>query len=112
MESSNSFLQKVYKRIFRLFPMRIAKKLGLDRERFCKMVVITKMLLSNVLGHAAELHYEKALTKNNITFKKAPTDEHYDYIVNNKKDQVKRWEVESTNQKYLPFHYRRVMFKP
>jgi hypothetical protein len=65
------------------------------------MILTTKMLLSNVIGHAAELHYEKELTKKGIKFKKAPTDVYYDYTVNNKKDQVKRFESASTNTEFL-----------
>src|SRR6056297_2330202 len=81
--------------------MRIAEKLGLDDEIFCRMVIKTKMLFSNVIGHAAELHYEKYLRKKGISFEKAGTDEHYDYIVDGKKDQVKRWETASTNLKRI-----------
>ncbi|MBN2197900.1 hypothetical protein JW698_01745 [Candidatus Wolfebacteria bacterium] len=81
--------------------MQIAKKLGLENEVFCHMVVKTKMLFSNVLGHAAELHYEKYLKNKSIRFKKAGTDEHFDYIVQGKKDQVKRWETDSTSSKNL-----------
>src|SRR3989344_8233040 len=78
--------------------MQIAKKLGLEVEPFCRMILTTKMLLSNVLGHAAELHYEEYLIKNKIKFQKAPTDEHYDYILRGKRDQVKRWESLSTDE--------------
>ncbi len=81
--------------------MQIAKKLGLEDEVFCRMVVRTKMLFSNVLGHAAELHYEKYLESKGTKFKKAGTDEHFDYIVQGKKDQVKRWETDSTSSKNL-----------
>ena len=41
--------------------MNIAEKLGLSIEHFCRMATTTKMLFSNILGHAAELHYEKFL---------------------------------------------------
>lgn len=75
--------------------------MGLEIEPFCRMIITTKMLFSNVLGHAAELHYEKHLTENKINFEKAPTDKHYDYIVNGKLEQVKRWETDSTSQKTL-----------
>ncbi len=81
--------------------MEIAKKLGLDVEPFCRMIMTTKMLFSNVLGHAAELHYEKYLENKGIKFQKAPTDEHYDYLVNGKKEQVKRFETDSTNEKFI-----------
>ena len=54
--------------------MKIAKNLGLTDEAFCRMVMTTKMLLSNVLGHAAELHYEKDLIKKGVKYKKAPAD--------------------------------------
>jgi len=81
--------------------MNIAKKLGLEVEPFCRMILTTKMLLSNVLGHAAELHYEKYLIKNNIKFQKAPTDTHYDYVLDIVRDQVKRWETSSTNKKKI-----------
>jgi hypothetical protein len=77
--------------------MIIAIKLGLDPEIFCRMCLTTKMLLSNVIGHAAELHYEKYLIKNNLNFQKANTDEHFDYLVTGFRDQVKRFETESTN---------------
>lgn len=57
------------------------------------------MLLSNTLGHAAELHYEKDLLKQGLSYEKAPTDKFYDYIVEGKKDQVKRFESSTTNTK-------------
>lgn len=79
--------------------MNIAHKLGLDVERFCKMCVKTKMLLSNIIGHAAELQYEKFLNAERVPFEKAGVDEHYDYLVNDRKEQVKRYEVASTNLK-------------
>jgi len=81
--------------------MNIAKKIGLDVEIFCRMVITTKMLFSNVLGHVAELHYEKYLKKKGIDFKKAPTDKHYDYIVKGERDQVKRFESMSTNKDFI-----------
>jgi hypothetical protein len=81
--------------------MNISKKLGLDLENFCRMCLKTKMLLSNIIGHAAELQYEKYLNERSIKFEKAETDKHYDYIVGNKRDQVKRYEVASTNLKRL-----------
>ena len=65
------------------------------------MVVTTKMLLSNVIGHAAELQYEKYLTKNNIKYEKAPTDTHYDYVVNKERQQVKRFESASTTDNLI-----------
>ena len=77
--------------------MQIAKKLGLETEIFCRMVLMTKMLLSNVIGHAAELHYEKCLEKQGLSFIKAGTDEHFDYTVGQFRDQVKRFESSSTN---------------
>lgn len=81
--------------------MNIAKKLGLEDEIFCRMVITTKMLLSNVLGHAAELHYEKYLRKEGIAVEKAPTDKHHDYTVKGRRDQVKRFESSSTNNKFI-----------
>jgi len=81
--------------------MKIAQKLGLTDEIFSRMVVKTKMLFSNVLGHAGELHYEKYLKKHKIDFIKAETDNHYDYIIGGKKEQVKRWESAGTNDKFL-----------
>jgi hypothetical protein len=81
--------------------MNIADKLGLNIEQFCRMVTSTKMLLSNVLGHVAELHYEKYLDSNKIPFQKAPTDVHYDYLVNKGRHQVKRFESNSTNQNFI-----------
>jgi len=92
-----SFNQDVFLEIY----MIIAKKLGLEVEIFCRMVITTKMLFSNVLGHAAELHYEKYLKLKEIKFTKAPTDTHYDYIVVEKRDQVKRWETDTTNDQFL-----------
>jgi len=81
--------------------MKIASSLGLNDEVFCRMIITTKMLLSNVMGHAAELHYEKNLPKNKTHYEKAPTDVYYDYLVGNKRDQVKRFESEATNIKTL-----------
>jgi hypothetical protein len=57
------------------------------------------MLLSNILGHAAELHYENYLNSISQKFEKAPTDEHFDYIVDGNRDQVKRFESARTNVK-------------
>ena len=81
--------------------MNIAQNLGLNDEIFCRMTLTTKMFLSNVLGHVAELHYENYLDAHNISFKKAPTDKHYDYVVNFERHQVKRFEVESTNNNFI-----------
>lgn len=81
--------------------MEIATKLGLTDEVFCRMVTKTKMLFSNVLGHAGELHYEKILNEKKIKFIKVETDKHYDYLVDNKKIQIKRFETASTNEKFL-----------
>ncbi|MBP7846206.1 MAG: hypothetical protein KA007_02085 [Candidatus Pacebacteria bacterium] len=81
--------------------MKIASSLGLSDEVFCRMIVTTKMLLSNVIGHAAELHYEKDLIKNKISYIKAPTDVYYDYTVGKFRDQVKRFESASTNKEFL-----------
>src|SRR3989344_787396 len=81
--------------------MRIASSLGLDDGIFCRMIVTTKMVLSNVIGHAAELHYEKDLIKRGVSFRKAPTDVYYDYTVEGKRDQVKRFESAATNIKSL-----------
>ena len=79
--------------------MKIAQKIGLDTEIFCRMCIRTKMLLSNIIGHAAELQYEKYLNQRSIEYKKAETDKHYDYIVNGFRDQVKRYETAGTNLK-------------
>jgi hypothetical protein len=79
--------------------LNIAKKLGLETETFSRMCVQTKMLLSNILGHAAEVHYENYLRSISKTFTKAPTDEHFDYIVDGNRDQVKRFETSGTNAK-------------
>ncbi len=77
--------------------MRIAKSLGLTDEQFCKIMVKTKMFgMVAVLGHAAEIRYEKFLKSKNIEFKKANNDEHFDYIVNGKRNQVKRFETGGT----------------
>jgi hypothetical protein len=81
--------------------MHISEKLGLTDEIFCRMVIKTKMLFSNVLGHVGELHYENFLNKNKIPYIKAKTDAHYDYVVDNNKDQIKRFETASTNEDYL-----------
>ena len=81
--------------------MNIATRLGLPDERFARMVVTTKMLLSNVLGHAAELHYEKELVREGTAFTKAPTDTSYDYEVQGFKDQVKRFESGSTDGQFV-----------
>ena len=81
--------------------MNIAEKLGLSIEHFCRMTITTKMLFSNVLGHSAELHYEKFLYTQNTSFEKAPTDVHYDYIVNKEKHQVKRFESASTDNNFI-----------
>lgn len=81
--------------------MNIATRLGLPDERFARMVVTTKMLLSNVLGHAAELHYEKELTREGVPFVKAPTDVSYDYTVQGNRDQVKRFESASTDDEFV-----------
>jgi len=74
--------------------MRFAEKLGLKDENFCRMTFKTKMFLSNVLGHVAELHYEK-LKPNAI---KAESDVPYDFILNNKTIQVKRWAQDGTDE--------------
>lgn len=77
--------------------MRIAKALGLNDEQFCKIMVKTKMFgMVAVLGHSAEIRYEKYLTSQNIKFTKASNDQHYDYIVNKQKNQVKRYETSRT----------------
>ena len=82
--------------------MQISKILGLDDERFCHVMVTTKMFgIVNVLGHAAELHYEKFLHEQDIQFDKGANDEHYDYVVNNFKDQVKRFETAYTTAQEL-----------
>jgi len=81
--------------------MKIAEKLGLEDEIFCRMILTTKMLFSNVMGHVAELHYEKFLKKADIDFNKAKTDVPFDYIVNGEKNQVKRWKTASTNTKSI-----------
>lgn len=81
--------------------MEIAKKMGLDTEVFCKMIITTKMLYSNVLGHSAELSYEKYLRSNNIKYIKSPTDVQHDYIVNGERHQVKRWESDGTNLNFI-----------
>lgn len=82
--------------------MRFANLLGLDEETFCKIIVTTKMFgMVNVLGHVAELHYEKYLKTQKINFDKAPTDEHYDYLINGNRHQVKRWETDSTDNLHV-----------
>lgn len=81
--------------------MNIATILGLTDEIFCRMVVTTKMLFSNLLGHVAELHYEKYLDNEGIKFQKAPTDVHYDYTINEERHQVKRFESDTTYDKFI-----------
>jgi hypothetical protein len=82
--------------------MRIAKSLGLGDEQFCKIMVKTKMFgMVAVLGHSAEIRYEKYLTSKQIKFKKASNDEHYDYIVNKQRNQVKRFETAGTTSSKL-----------
>jgi hypothetical protein len=82
-------------------PKFIWNTLKITEEEFSKLILSTKMLLSNVLGHVAEHHFEKYLTRNNISYKKAPTDVFYDYLVTKKRVQVKRWESISTNSDQL-----------
>ncbi len=81
--------------------VNIAKRLGLSEEQFCRMTLTTKMFLSNVLGHAAELQYEKSLNSKRKKFVKAPTDVYYDYVVNKRRQQVKRFESASTDNKFI-----------
>jgi|APSaa5957512535_1039671.scaffolds.fasta_scaffold03422_3 hypothetical protein len=77
--------------------MRIANALGLGDELFCKMMVKTKMFgMVAVLGHSAEIRYEKFLRSKNIEFEKASNDEHFDYTVKGKRNQVKRFETGRT----------------
>ena len=77
--------------------MKIAKSLGLKDEQFCKIMVKTKMFgMVAVLGHSAEMRYEKYLTSKNIKFKKASNDEHFDYVVSGERNQVKRFETSRT----------------
>lgn len=77
--------------------MLFAKSLGLTTEQFCKIMVKTKMFgMVAVLGHSAEIKYEKYLISKNIKFQKASNDEHFDYIVNGKRNQVKRFETART----------------
>jgi hypothetical protein len=78
--------------------MRIAKSLGLTDDQFCKMMVKTKMFgMVAVLGHSAEIKYEKYLKSKNTQFQKASNDKHYDYVVNKKRNQVKRFETSRTD---------------
>jgi len=82
--------------------VRIADLLGLDEGTFCKIIMTNKMFgMVNVLGHCAELHYEKQLSSTKTNFTKAGTDEHFDYHVNGDRQQVKRWETASTNNTNL-----------
>jgi hypothetical protein len=78
--------------------MRIAKSLGLNDDQFCKMMVKTKMFgMVAVLGHSAEIKYEKYLKSKHTQFQKASNDKHYDYIVNEERNQVKRFETARTD---------------
>lgn len=81
--------------------MKIASSLGLSDERFCKMATRTKMLFSNILGHSAELHYETFFKNKGIKYSIGPTDAHYDFIIGNDRQQVKRFETVSTNEKRI-----------
>jgi len=82
--------------------MRFADLLGLDENRFCKIMATNKMFgMVNVLGHVAELQYEKQLKKKGIPFTKADTDEHFDYRIGGHRHQVKRWETAGTDEEYL-----------
>ena len=82
--------------------MRIAKALGLKDEQFCKIMVKTKMFgMVAVLGHSAEIRYEKYLNSKNIKFKKGSNDQHYDYIINKERYQVKRFETARTTSSKL-----------
>ena len=55
----------------------------------------------NVLGHLAELHFEKYLTRKGIQFTKAGTDDYYDYEVAGKRIQIKRWDTCKTDNEML-----------
>lgn len=77
--------------------MLINEKLGLPLEAFSRMCVTTKMLLSNIMGHAAELNYEKYCNSKEIKFDPVETDKPYDYVVNGRRQQVKRFETDGTN---------------
>jgi len=57
----------------------------------------------NVLGHSAELLYEKWLKSQGIKFDKADNDEHFDYTRKNdkKRVQVKRFETAGTTLEQL-----------
>ena len=84
--------------------MKIAKALGLTDEEFCKMMCEVKMFgMVNVLGHSAELLYEKWLKSQGIKFDKADNDEHFDYTRKNdkKRVQVKRFETAGTTLEQL-----------
>ena len=77
--------------------MNFAGKIGLTDEEFCKTMVLVKMFgMVAVLGHTAELRYEKYLKSKNIKFDKAENDKHFDYIVNGERNQVKRFETGRT----------------
>ncbi len=81
--------------------MKISHDLGLTETQFCRMAITVKMLFSNILGHAAERQYEKALKNKDIRFTKAPTDTHYDYLVGKERQQVKRFESASTDSNFI-----------
>lgn len=82
--------------------MQISNALGLNSEQFCKIMVKTKMFgMVAVLGHTAEIRYEKFLSSQNIQFTKASNDEHYDYIVDGQRNQVKRFESQRTTSSKL-----------
>ena len=82
--------------------MNFAGRLGLTNEEFCEVVISVKMFgMVAVLGHVSELKYEKLLESQNITFKKASNDEHFDYEIKGKRYQVKRFEAAGTTKEKL-----------
>ena len=82
--------------------MNFADRLGLTDEEFCEVMISVKMFgMVPVLGHAAELKYEKHLRSKNIKFKKAGNDEHFDYMIEGKRYQVKRFEAAGTTKEKL-----------
>ena len=80
--------------------MNFAGRLGLTDEEFCEVMISVKMFgMVPVLGHAAELKYEKHLKSQNIVFNKAGNHEHFDYEIGGKRYQVKRFESAGTTIK-------------
>ena len=69
-----------------------------DKDMNLKEVAV-ELGVSNILEGSIQRDGNKIRVVGQLI--EAETDKHYDYIVNNKRDQVKRYEVASTNLKRL-----------